>query len=806
MNDQPSPRVLEILEWPLVRNELRARCATDPGRTLVDGIAPLDPVAARARMKKISSFKELLRQDAPPDFSDVTDIEPLLALAEKNGVLKLQDLADIRDFAAASGRIKRYIGERRSEHPALTDEYGRMDGLSGIGGILAKALTDSNELDDAVYPDLKRIRNELRAAREEIEKNISKILHAPSMESVLQEKISTTRNDRAVVLVRSGMKDRVRGTVHDISASGATFYIEPEEITTLNNRALTLEKELLAETARILRALSAKVAEHAERLRADLAVISGLDLLGAAARFSIDTNSSEPEVPETADVLLRQARHPILSLMSPKSVVANDIELDASHPCLIISGANTGGKTVLLKTIGLCALFAMFGLHVPAGPDSRVGIFSDILADIGDDQSLSKSLSTFSGQIVIIGEMLSKADANTLAIIDEIIVGTSPRQGAALAQAILERLAETGSRIVVTTHYPELKELPSADGRFRNASVSFDIDTLRPTYRLAAGLPGVSYAIEISKNYGLPDDVISRARSLLDDREISMEALIEKIQKYEQEITEEKRRLDGISAGLEEEKKQYDHLISMIEKRAAEIKRKEGIDFLDELREYRRVVSGRVADLQRMSMKEAGRAQAELREIERTVRDALAKEKGKLYGGRYVPLDPEDVRPGDRVFVLPLEKEGTVENADLSRKQAEVFLGGSIKSLFSFNDLYRPAGGRAAVQPRRDKKAKKTGERGRGPAGEIPPAIQTMYNTIDLRGKRVEEGLRLMEQEFDRMVRGGIDTAVVIHGHGTGAMKEAVRELLGRSLYVEASRPGESGEGGDGVTVALLRC
>ncbi len=806
MNEHISPRVLEILEWPVIRDELRKRCATPVGRDLVDGLRPPGAEAAAARIKKISALKEIIRQNREPDFSGVTDIGPLIALAEREGSLKLDELAAVRHFVTASGRILRFLKEQKEEFPPLAAEHARLARLDAVTGVLTKAITENGELSDAAYPALRRIRDELHAAKQEMERSIGRIVHAPSMDSVLQEKIFTTRNDRYVILVKSSMKERVKGTVHDISASGATYYIEPQDITPLNNRALMLEKELQAETARILRDLSARVAESAVPLLCNLETIAGLDFLHGAARFSIDIKGSEPEIPESGDIVLYQARHPILYLMSPGAVVANDIGLGGPDRCLIISGANTGGKTVLLKTIGLCVLFVMLGLHVPAGPDSRVGVFSRILADIGDDQSLSQSLSTFSGQIVVINEMLAKADDRTLVIIDEIIVGTNPRQGAALAQAILESLIDTGSRIVVTTHYSELKDLPALDGRFQNASVSFDMDTLRPTYRLITGLPGVSYAIEIAKNYGFPDRIIDRSRSLLDGRELSMEALIEKMQKHERELTDKKSRLEEMAAGLEREKTEYDGLMKSLEKRSQEIKQKEGIEFLRELREYRDLVARRITDLQQMNMKEAGRAQETIREIEYSIRADLGKDKGKLFRDKYIPLDPGGLKPGDRVFVISLEKEGTLESIDLSRRTAAVLLGSSIRSTFGFDDLYVPRGGQPRPAAKRKQEKKKRAKQRDEEEGGIPGVVQTSYNTVDLRGKRVEEGLRIMEQDFDRMVRSGIDTAVVIHGHGTGAMKEAVRENLRNNLYASGFRPGETGEGGDGVTIVRLRC
>ncbi len=330
------------------------------------------------------------------------------------------------------------------------------------------------------------------------------------------------------------------------------------------------------------------------------------------------------------------------------------------------------------------------------------------------------------------------------------------------------------------------------------------MDTLRPTYRLITGLPGVSYAIEIARNYGFPDRVIERSRSLLDGRELSMEALIEKMQKHERELTDKKARLDEMAAGLEQEKAEYDGLMKSLEKRSQEIKQKEGIEFLRELREYRDLVARRISDLQKMNMKEAGNVQETIRVVEDSIRTDLDRDKGKLFRDKYAPLDAEEPKPGSRVFIISLEKEGTVESVDASRRTATVILGSSIRSVFSLHDLYQPKGGQPGPAPARKHEKKKPTETDNG--GAIPGVVQTTYNTVDLRGRRVEEGLRLMERDFDRMVRGGIDTAVVIHGHGTGAMKEAVRENLRHNIYASGFRPGELGEGGDGVTVVRLKC
>jgi len=797
-------RVLEILEWPAVREELAQRSKTEVGKRIIADLSPLDADHARARLKKISHLREAIERDTPPDFTGIEDIEPLLARAEKDGILKLGEIVSIKSFTAASAGIRRFLSTHMDEYPGLKEEHEKLDRLSLISGVLADSITEAGELNDAAYPELRKIKNERHALGQEIEKKMAGIVRSRSAAQSLQEKIFTTRNGRYVVLVKSAMKDRIRGTVHDISSSGATYFIEPAEITPLNNRAIVLEKEELVETFRILRLLSRSVSEDAEPLLRNLRAIAYLDFLTAAALYSADIRGSEPEITDRSEIRLIDVRHPILYLLSPDTVVANDMEVGTDCNCLIISGANTGGKSVILKTVGLCALLAMHGLHLPAGPDSRIGIFSKVLADIGDDQSLSRSLSTFSGQIVAINRMLAEADEHTLVIIDEIVVGTDPRQGAALARAILESLIETGSRMIVTTHYSELKQLAAEDARFKNASVSFDPDTLTPTYRLMTGLPGVSYTTEIARNYRLPERIIARAHDLLDRAEVGMDTLVEMIQKHEREIAEEKLRLANLNRDLGLEKKAYEERMKALARRALEIGRGEGMKFLSELAQYRRLVAERISGLQQMGLRDTGSAQATLGEIEDSIRSRLDEERKKLHAGEYEPADAENMVPGSRVFIPSIEKEGTVERVDHDKKTVTVLLGGYLTSTFRFKDLYLAASRADAVPQRKKRKASAAEPGGKGAAG-VPTVIQTSYNTVDLRGKRVEEGIRTMEQDFDRMLRQGVETVVVIHGHGTGAMKEAVRENLRHSLYAAEFRPGGMGEGGDGVTIVRLR-
>jgi DNA mismatch repair protein MutS2 len=488
--------------------------------------------------------------------------------------------------------------------------------------------------------------------------------------------------------------------------------------------------------------------------------------------------------------------------MNP-AAVPNDIEIGGDYRCLILSGANTGGKTVLLKTIGLCALMAAHGLHVPASPDSCIGAFSSVLADIGDDQSLAQSLSTFSGQLAVIRDMLLRADGSSLVIIDEIIVGTDPRQGAALARAVLEELIERQCCIVVTTHYNELKELASRDARFRNGSVSFNPETLTPDYLLHCGIPGISYALEIAKICGLPDSLIVRARTLLDENVMDAEALIERVQRLEESARMERESLAGARSEIDREKAELRKQREKMAERERELSIREGVSFLEELKGHRKTILDRIKSLEGADIRGAWSAYEALRGAEQAVGDAVRNKEDERSRERREQATLDSLSVGDRVFVPSLGKEGEVASIQKDDGTATVHLGGSFTSRHRVEELLKQPGGPRKKSPGKKKPAPENAvQHGKSPA---PLTIQTAYNTIDLRGMRVHDALEKMDAELDRMMRTGIESAVVIHGHGTGAMKEAVRQGLGSSVYAADWRPGEIGEGGDGVTIVLLR-
>lgn len=802
MKIQIAERDHDILEWDAILKELQSRCDTIKGKSFALTLCPLSMVDIKLRLKQITELKESIIHGEFPEFSGITDIEPFLNIAIKDGVLSLDELSQIKDFIIASKRVRNFIKINREKFISISEEFKSINNLNTIGDLIIDSITDLGVLNTDKYPELRRIGDDIFNTKKQIEKILQDLIYSPSMDKVLQEKIYTTRNERYVILLKSNMKERINGTVHDISSSGGTLFVEPAEISGLNNRLIMFELNLQIQINKILRQLSEGVGKHSDELLDNLKIISYFDFLTAASKFSISIKGNEPEISDDNILRLYNARHPLLYLMSPDTVVSNDISLGEDFNCLIISGANTGGKTVLLKTIGLCALLIIYGLHIPVTADSRIGIFSNILTYIGDEQSIVQSLSTFSGQIIVLREMIEKADSRSLILIDEMVVGTSPRHGAALAQSILEEIIESEARIVVTTHYTELKKLSLVDKRFINASVSFDIETLNPTYRLKTGTPGLSYTLEIAEIYGINERILSRSREFLDSTEISMDALLEKIRKEESRIEEDKERIRLKEEELRKQQILYDKEQMKLNQKMEELKKEKGIIFLEELDKYKDMIRQRIKNLQVSDLKTSGELHHEVIRLEKEISDRLKRDGAGRFTDRYVSFDPDVVEVGDRVFIVSLEREGKVESIDILTKNVYIILGNLVRARYKFQDIMIP------LLRKKAGKFIKQIEIANNESSDDNislPTIQTRYNTIDLRGLRVDDAINKVEQDFDKMLINRIRSVIIIHGHGTGALKKAVRSRLKFSPYVKDYRPGEREEGGDGVTITLLK-
>lgn len=797
-----SEKTRSALEWDMILDALVERCGTKIGKEFARGIHPLLLDDAKQRMREILQLKEIRTiENDSLDISVVSDIRIHILLAAKGGMLRIEEIAEIAQFISVQSSIQRFLRRHRKKYPDIGHWEERIISLHDLEELLRKSITDYGSLSRSQYPKLGVLEDEIVSLRFETEKRLNSLLNDNSVRQILQEKSYTTRGGRYVLPIKSGSRGKIKGTVYDISSSESTIYIEPESILDFNNRIIEKENELKAEIIRIQILISKEIAAHAEDILANVESVAELDFLNAASKLSELLQAQVPELTNETIIDLIDARHPILAMMNFSTTVPNSIKLTGEKRCLLISGANTGGKTVFLKTVGLCALMARHGLHIPANADSRIGFFKNIFVDIGDEQNLSQSLSTFSAQLMTIREILDGAGEGSLVLIDEIIVGTDPRQGAALARAILEFIADTGAHVLATTHYSELKKFASADLRFINASVAFDTETLAPTYRLLCGIPGASHALEIANRYGIFETIIERARALLDENELSSEALIEKVQMLDEQLHREREMIAQLKEELEREKKEVAEKRKELQILQAKKDVSAGSEFLTEIERLQIMLLEKEKELREADYKKIAELRYDIAEAKRRAKEVVEKAEMEVHCADLIPFNALKGSGNLDVFVFPLKCWGRVEEIDTAKRTALVVMGNSLKSRFSFEELFvRPhANGTKKITLRREKHFDES------EVNFVPLTIQTSYNTIDLRGKRADEALTFMNDSLDSMIRSGIRCAVIIHGHGTGALKEAVRGELKFSSYVSAFRPGETGEGGDGVTIALLR-
>lgn len=784
----------ESLEFPRVQGAIAERCATEAGRELARNLSPLELPDALHRLTMTGELADLRREGTALPSGPIAAVERPLALLERGGEIGLEDVIAIRETVATAEKLRLFLSAQTEALPATSRHFAvNPSDLSSLYRLLADSLTPEGEINPAHYPEYRRLRNEAEAARKAALNHINRLFSNPNTEKHLQEKVYDTRGGRYVVLLKSSSRGAIRGTVHDLSASGNTLYLEPEELTRLNDAVAHASVELELEACRIVAMIAERIAAEADVIIAAACASAEFDCLRACARYMEEFNLAVPVIAEDKGLRLYAARHPLLA--EKGSVVPNDIIIPEGTCGMIISGANAGGKTIALKTAGLAALMLRHGIPVPASPDSVMPFFTGVFADIGDDQSIDLSLSTFSGAMRRISAMMAKCDAHSLILIDEIISGTNPHYGSALARSILEHFAERGARVIVTTHYPELKTLAGASDKFINASVLFDTETLQPTYLLKSGIAGMSFTFEIAGLAGLPPAIVRRARELASAEELSFDALVEKLHTKELEMDAMRLSLSESRDELTRTQRRLDELEKNLKEEIRRARKGEAIASIEAMRNLRRELAEKAksADGARRGSVTA-EIDAALESVERELREIKTEELGT----DYVRFDPAIHLPGRKVRVLSMDTDGELISVDARKATALVRVGTALKAQYSFDDLLaHPA---PAPKPKQRKLESVTLDRGKAPL-----TVQTAENTIDLRGMRVEEALSTLDASLDAMVMRKLSACVIIHGHGTGAVKSAVRNALKYSHYVSSWRGGEPSEGADGVTIAVLR-
>ncbi|MFP6638719.1 MAG: Smr/MutS family protein [Myxococcota bacterium] len=755
----------------------------------------------RIRLAETDETRSLLDEDLIPPLGATPDLDETLRDAGRGTVLDIQSLMDVKNAAQTLRQVARFIIRHAERSPHLSNWGLQIEEEIELEQEIDSAIDSDGEIRDSASSILADARSAARRLSGDLQKRLERYLSDRDITEHLSDLYFTLRNDRYVLPVRSDAKGRVPGIVHDASRSGATLFIEPEAVVDLNNRLKQTELEITREIQRILRDLSRKVGEAGPRIRRSLDALGWIDLAFARGRLSQELQGHSPRVEDQGIFELRALRHP---LIAPDECVANDIHLGEEFSVLVLSGPNAGGKTVCMKAVALACLFVRAGLHVPCEAGSRVDLADGVIAEIGDHQDIGENLSTFSAHMANLADIVRRAGRNTLVVLDEIGVGTDPGEGSALAQAILERLAESGARVVTTTHYNLLKEMADIDPRFQNASVEFDAETLAPSYRVKIGTPGSSSASAVAARMGMPSDVLERADSLLSRDDRQLDRMLSELSTRRAALEAEQETAARLRAEGEATRTEYRKKLESLQERRDKLFHSMRHDLDQAFQRAHGEVADVIRELQRgPSSQQAAEARSRLLDLEDAAESAR-EEAGVSHPedrrADLLPIDWRQVVPGDPVE-LALGGQGVVESLPDRKGRVAVRVGGK--------KLMLPAEQLGAIRspptPQPEALARDRISVERALPSETEGTLGGGRVECDLRGERVAAALLQLREVLDRAAADGRDGVRIIHGIGTGALRSAVREELALSDYVTQIRPATEEEGGEGVTLAELR-
>ncbi len=838
-------KALHVLEFHKILHRLAEHTSFSAGRELALGTLPTDDIRlARQWLAETTEARRLLGEHSDVHLGGVHDVRPMLPLAERGAVLLASDLLEIRSTLLRARALRNLLTRLETRFPNLADIGFRIEPVPHVADQIAQVISDRGDILDNASPKLARLRGEIKVVQSRLMERLNKLVTSSDTAQYLQEAIVTQRQGRYVIPLRAEFKGRIRGLIHDQSASGATLFIEPFGVVELNNEWRKLQLDEQEEIRRLLAELTGLVGDEAPRIRQSIEALALLDLIFARARYADDLRATEPDLVEFQDtqekrgrrergaarrktdvqdddpsrtpqhesirhpgstIRLRKARHPLLD---PDTVVPIDVFLDqeGDYFVILITGPNTGGKTVTLKTVGLLALMAQAGLHVPAGDGSTLSCFETIYADIGDEQSIEQSLSTFSSHMTNIIGILDTADERSLVLLDELGAGTDPEEGSALARALLDHLVQRSVTTLATTHYSDLKVYAHSTPGVRNASVEFDLETLAPTYELSIGLPGRSNALAIATRLGLDRAIVSAAEALVRPEALEADSLLQDIKNTRERLEAERVQAEAARRQAEAHEKELRYRLARIEEARREVlneARAQAQAELDEMEaeieRTRRQLAGfsagghapsSVSTHQQM-LAEAQQVLAQRRKAAEPAPSSV--EAQVLPNQRLTPLTA-----GDMVWIPSLQASGQIVAVALADQDAEVQIG-SFRMRLPLGRLERRDVSQAApvgiTKPKRLPTPEQT-------AGAAP--IPHVGLELDIRGASVEEMLPRLEKYLDDAYLGMMPWVRIIHGKGTGVLRAAVRKELSKHPLVKSFREGEAGEGGDGVTVAYL--
>ena len=783
------PRVLELLSEQAVSAEAKQRALRIRPET--------EPEEVLRLLDQTDAARNLIGLRGSPSFSGVKPVAEALDRADRGGALNTRELLTIADLLTAARRAKEYFNDEAAEKTAIDPLFLSLHGNRFLEEKIKRAIPDEDTIADAASTELADIRRHMRAAQAKSRQILQKIISSPSYGKILQETIITQRDGRFVVPVKAEHKGDLPGLVHDISSTGATLFVEPMGVVQANNEYIELQAKEQKEIDRILAEFSAEAAAHREDIQWDYDTLVHLDLIFARGQLSYKMNAVRPEVRRDGAIHLRKARHPLLD---PKTAVPIDIELGDTFDTLVITGPNTGGKTVTLKTLGLLTLMTQCGLHIPAADRSAVSVYQRVLADIGDEQSIEQSLSTFSAHMVNIVEILKEADRHSLVLFDELGAGTDPVEGAALAIAVIQHVRQLGAKVAATTHYAELKTFAMTTAGVENASCEFDVETLAPTYRLLIGIPGKSNAFAISRRLGLPEDVIAAAQEQMSGESVRFEDILTQLEEKRQALEKREQEADRLLRQREEDARKAREFRDQMERAKDNARSRGEAEAKRILRDARAAADQVFQELSDMRKAQAkadralneNEARAALRRQLNEAEEAVSKRDARQ---EPIPKPSRPIRTGDLVEfpgvrqpaeVVSVGKDGTLQlKAGILKMKAKA---DEVRLIEDDERAARKKTPAVTIRQNPDRALRASAAR-----------------ELDIRGMETLEAESVVDNFISAAVMGKLDEVTIIHGKGTGALRKVVHDILRRNKAVKSFRLGVYGEGESGVTVVTLK-
>lgn len=790
-------KALETLEYKKIIAQLKREMGSATSAKLADELTPLtSEKIIKEELRSTTEAVDLIVRKGPLPTGGLYDIREALLLAKKGGSLTMRQLLEVQNVLGISSEVVAFMhDDALPELKYIGEMVDLIVEFTALEKEISRCILTEDEMADNASPKLKDIRRSIHQQNQAIKNKLSRIITSSSNKTYLQDAIVTMRDGRYVIPVKQEYRSFFPGMVHDQSKGGATLFIEPQGVVELNNKLRELEVEEQLEIARILAELSSRVAEHYREIRSNLDLLIKLDFIMAKGKLSCKMHASEPKIDADGELRLISARHPLIEY---KKAVPVDIRIGGDYRTLIITGPNTGGKTVSLKTAGLLVMMAQSGLHIPASHASTLPIFGEVFADIGDEQSIEQSLSTFSSHMKNIVSIIDKASYDSLVLVDELGAGTDPTEGAALAIAILERFYDSGALTMATTHYNELKKYALATSGVENAAMEFDVETLTPTYRLLIGVPGKSNAFEISKKLGLSESVIERASEHIKHGDMEFENVISSIEDDKRKAAADRLDAESMRAEIEERLKKLEEKEQAISEKRADIIAEAKREARELLRETKSAVKDVQKDLRRLQKSGAHtnlntgaleKSRRKINEAEDLVSEKVVKQVNSE------PVSADTLKIGDRVKLLTIGQNGTILSLPDEKGNLMINIG-ALKVKARLQDLM-------LINEGKDRKpqAKSSSKYG----SLLRSKSSSVSASINVRGKNLDDALADVEKYLDDVYMAGLDMVSIIHGRGGGILKDGIRQMLKRKKYVDSYGAASYNDGGEGVTIVRMK-